>query len=280
MEKYTRLRERVEGAGRCVLVEPDAASDTELSLAHRPSYIRKVVEGSLSRDEVRRMGFPWSPELVERSRRSVGGTIGAARAALAEGVSVNLAGGTHHAFPDRGSGFCVFNDVAVAVRVLQAARLIHRMGVVDLDVHQGDGTAAIFRDSPEVFTASVHGANNFPFRKEAGDLDIDLPDGASDDTYLDAVIRAVDAVLASSPELIFYVAGADAFESDRLGRLSVSKEGLSRRDALVFDAARAASVPVAMVMGGGYAETVDDTVDIHYLSVDTARESHARWSRR
>ncbi|MDH5591144.1 MAG: histone deacetylase [Gemmatimonadota bacterium] len=280
MEKYTRLRERVEGAGRCVLVEPDAASDTELSLAHRPSYIRKVVEGSLSRDEVRRMGFPWSPELVERSRRSVGGTIGAARAALAEGVSVNLAGGTHHAFPDRGSGFCVFNDVAVAVRVLQAARLIHRMGVVDLDVHQGDGTAAIFRDSPEVFTASVHGANNFPFRKEAGDLDIDLPDGASDDTYLDAVIRALDAVLASSPELIFYVAGADAFESDRLGRLSVSKEGLSRRDALVFDAARAASVPVAMVMGGGYAETVDDTVDIHYLSVDTARESHARWSRR
>ena len=276
MEKYARLRERVRARGEDELIVPDAATDAELERAHDAGYVHRVVSGALTRDEVRRIGFPWSPGLVERSRRSVGGTMGAARAALEDGVGANLAGGTHHAFRDRGEGFCVFNDVAVATRALQAERRVRRVVVLDLDVHQGNGTAAIFRDDDAVFTLSVHGANNFPFRKEPGDLDMELPDGTADDAFLEAVERGVATALAHGGDLAFYVAGADPFEGDRLGRLAVTKAGLARRDALVFDLCSGAGVPVAVVMSGGYARDVADTVDIHDATVRTASRRVAR----
>ena len=215
-------------------------------------------------------GFPWSPELVERSRRSVGGTLGAARAALEDGTAANLAGGTHHAFADRGEGFCVFNDVAVAARAVQAEGRARRVAVLDLDVHQGNGTAALFRGDDSVFTLSVHGANNYPFQKEAGDLDVALPDGAGDEPFLEAVDRGVARALETGPELAFYLAGADPWEGDKLGRLAVTREGLAERDRRVFGACARAGVPVAVVMSGGYAEEVEDTVAIHLHSVRTA----------
>ncbi len=277
MEKYARLRRELE-ARRILdpgdLEVPGPATDGDLERVHDPAYVRKVARGLLTPGEVRRIGFPWSPELVERSRRSVGGTIAAGRAALSDGVAVNLAGGTHHAFRDRGEGFCVFNDVAVAVRALQAGEGIRRVAILDLDVHQGNGTAALFAGDDDVFTLSVHGANNFPFRKEPGDLDVELPDGATDGPYLDAVAGAVDTALRlSAPDLAFFVAGADPFEGDRLGRLAVTRAGLAARDALVLDACGDRDVPVAVVMSGGYARDVSDTVEIH---VETVRIAAAR----
>lgn len=277
MEKYARLRERVRARGEDRLLVPDAAADAELGRAHDAGYVGRVVSGALTRDEVRRIGFPWSPGLVERSRRSVGGTMAAARAALVDGVAANLAGGTHHAFADRGEGFCVFNDVAVAARALQAENRARRVVVLDLDVHQGNGTAAIFRGDDTVFTLSVHGANNFPFRKEAGDLDIELPDGSRDDVFLEAVERGVDAALAHGGDVAFFVAGADPFEGDRLGRLAVTKAGLAQRDEIVLDRCARAGVPVAVVMSGGYARDVTDTVDIHEATIRTASRRLA-WS--
>jgi acetoin utilization deacetylase AcuC-like enzyme len=273
MEKYALLRERVALAGEDELVVPDAATDEELLRAHDPAYVARVLNGTLTREEVRRIGFPWSPALVERSRRSVGGTLGASRAALHDGVSANLAGGTHHAFADRGEGYCVFNDVAVAARAMQAEGRAGRVAVLDLDVHQGNGTAAIFRGDDSVFTLSVHGANNFPFRKEEGDLDIELPDRSGDDVFLAAVERGVRVALAHAPDLAYYLAGADPFEGDRLGRLAVTKRGLAQRDELVLDLCGAAGVPVAVVMSGGYARDVRDTVDIHF---ETIRAASAR----
>jgi acetoin utilization deacetylase AcuC-like enzyme len=270
MEKYRLLRERVAADGEGDLTVPDAATDEELLRVHDAGYLGRVVEGRLTRDEVRGIGFPWSPGLVERSRRSVGGTLGAARHALRDGVSVNLAGGTHHAYADRGEGFCVFNDVAVAARALQAEGRARRLAVLDLDVHQGNGTAAIFRHDDSVFTLSVHGAHNYPFRKERSDRDVGLPDGAGDEPFLEAVEQGVAQALATAPELAFYIAGADPYEGDRLGRLAVTRRGLAERDRLVFDRCAAAGVPVAVVMSGGYAERVEDTVEIHLQSVRTA----------
>jgi acetoin utilization deacetylase AcuC-like enzyme len=227
------------------------------------------------------MGFPWSPGLVERSRRSVGGTLAASRAALEDGVAVNLSGGTHHAFPDRGEGFCVFNDVAVAARVVQREERVNSIVVLDLDVHQGNGTAAIFSGDPSVFTLSIHGANNFPFRKEKSDLDMELPDHADDVVFLKAVRESVAAALdASTPGLAFYLAGADPFEGDRLGRLRVSRDGLARRDEIVFQLCRTAGVPVAVVMGGGYAPLIEDTVDIHFATVRAAALAQRDWTGR
>ncbi len=272
MEKYRLLRERVADEGLGALQVPEAATDEELLRVHDAGYLRRVVEGGLDRDEVRRIGFPWSPGLVERSRRSVGGTLGAARAALEDGTGANLAGGTHHAYADRGEGFCVFNDVAVAVRAVQAEGRAARVAVVDLDVHQGNGTARIFRDDPGVLTVSVHGAANYPFRKEESDVDLPLPDGAGDDAFLDAVDRAVEAALDHRPDLAFYVAGADPYGGDRLGRLDVSRAGLAERDRRVYDGLAGAGVPVAVVMSGGYAERVEDTVAIHLASVRAAAE--------
>lgn len=274
MEKYALLRERVtrdaEELGASMLV-PAAATDAELSRVHDAEYVKAVTEGDLTSDAVRRIGFPWSPELVERSRRSVGGTMGAARAALEDGVGVNLAGGTHHAFAGHGEGFCVFNDVAVAIQALRAESRARTFAVVDLDVHQGNGTATLFDGDADVFTLSVHGASNYPFRKTQSDLDIALPDGAGDDVFLDGVRTGLAAAVgARAPDLVFYVAGADAHEGDRLGRLSVSKDGMFERDRLVVRAAEESGAALAVVMAGGYGEDVNDTVDIHHHSVRTA----------
>lgn len=268
MEKYSRLRDRVVEAGLGGLRVPDAVGDEALQLVHTADYVSRVVGGLLDRSEVRRIGFPWSPALAARERRSVGGTVGACRAALEDGASANLAGGTHHAFADRGEGFCVFNDAAVAIRVLQAEGRIRGAAVLDCDVHQGNGTAAIFRGDPTVFTLSVHGAKNYPFHKEVSDLDLELPDGAGDAEFLDAVDFGVRRALAGiRADLAIYIAGADPFEGDRLGRLQVSKAALAERDRLVFDHCFRAGVPVAVVMGGGYGHDVEDTVEIHLHSV-------------
>lgn len=277
MRKYARLRERVaaELPGIALHV-PDAATDADLLRVHDPAYVYRVATGTLAPDEVRRIGFPWSPAMVERSRRSVGATIAAARAALHDGAAVNLAGGTHHAFRDRGEGFCVFNDVAVAVRAMQTEGRAGRCSVIDCDVHQGNGTAAIFAGDADVFTFSVHGADNFPFHKEPGDLDIALPDGAGDGAFLEAVRAGIAAALDHGPDLVFYLAGADAHENDRLGRLRVTKAALAERDALVFEACRRAGAPVAVAMAGGYGADVEDTVDIHLQSVRAALSSVRR----
>jgi acetoin utilization deacetylase AcuC-like enzyme len=209
--------------------------------------------------------------MVERSRRSAGATIEACRAALEDGLAVNLAGGTHHAFRDRGEGYCVFNDSAIAALAIQAEGLARRVVILDCDVHQGNGTAAILAHDPSVFTFSIHGARNFPFSKEASDLDIELPDATGDAAYLDALERGVcHALSAAQPELAIYLAGADPFEGDRLGRLSLTKAGLLARDRMVFELCRSAGVPVAVVMAGGYARIIADTVDIHFATVAAA----------
>ena len=270
MEKYALLRERIARDPSLTLSVPDAATEEALLRVHDAGYLERVEGGGLSRDEVRRIGFPWSPQLVERSKRSVGGTVAAARAALEDGVSANLAGGTHHAFSDRGEGFCVFNDVAVAIRAVQADAPSRRCSVVDLDVHQGNGTAAIFANDDSVFTLSVHGESNYPFRKERSDLDLALPDGTEDARFLEAVRQGVDRALASHPDVVFYVAGADAYAGDKLGRLSVSMRGMHERDCIVFDACEAMGIPLAIVMSGGYAENVHEIVDIHAATILSA----------
>lgn len=276
MEKYLLLRRRMETdwpEGQRHLGVPQAATDRELGTVHDAEYVRKVTTGALSQAEIRRIGFPWSPGLVERSRRSVGGTLEAARAALEDGIAVNLSGGTHHAFPDRGEGFCVFNDVAVAARVMKEEGRAEGILILDLDVHQGNGTALIFRGVPEVFTLSIHGANNYPFRKEPSDLDLELPDGTEDGPFLEAVEAGIGKALEGRDfDLAFFLAGADPFLGDRLGRLALSKQGLLERDRLVFTACQNAGIPLAVVMSGGYAASVADTVDIHFNTVRLAGE--------
>ena len=276
MEKYTLLRQRVEAAGLAGadgLRNPHAATDTEILRAHDPGYLERVVGGRLTAAEVRRIGFPWTPQMVGRSRRSAGATIEACRAALDEGVGVNLAGGTHHAFRDHGEGYCVFNDAAIAALAVQAEGLARRVAIIDCDVHQGNGTAAILTEDPSVFTFSIHGARNFPFRKETSDLDIELPDGCGDAAYLDALEQGVcHALSAAQPDLVIYLAGADPFEGDRLGRLALTKAGLQARDRLVFEICAASALPVAVAMAGGYARNIADTVDIHFATVDAAAQ--------
>jgi acetoin utilization deacetylase AcuC-like enzyme len=279
MAKYAMLRERVLAQGLVApgdVLVPDAATPEQLARSHDAEYVRRVFEGALTPAEVRALGFAWSPGLVERSRRSVGATIAACRAALEEGVAVNLAGGTHHAFRDRGEGWCVFNDASVAARAVQAEGRARRVVVLDLDVHQGNGTASIHRDDPSVFTMSVHAARNFPARKESSDLDVELADGTEDGPYLDAVATAVSRALsAGRADLAIYLAGADPYEDDALGRLGVTMAGLAERDRLVFAACRAAGAPVAVVMAGGYARRIQDTVAIHAETVRQARVSAA-----
>jgi len=267
MAKYARLRALVSEEGIVApgdLRVPDAATRDQLLLAHTETYVDAVFAGTLTPQEQRRIGFPWSLAMVERSRRSVGATIAAARQALVDGASANLAGGTHHAFADRGEGYCVFNDVAVAARVLQRERLASRALVVDLDVHQGNGTAKIFEDDDTVFTLSIHAASNFPFRKERSDIDIELQDGTGDAEYLTALDAALEhAVAVSRPDVIFYVAGADPFEGDRLGRLALTIDGLLARDQRVLAAAESASLPLVVTMAGGYCPDVDTIARIH-----------------
>jgi acetoin utilization deacetylase AcuC-like enzyme len=292
MVKYRLLRERVaaELAG-IEIVEAPSASLGELALAHTHDYVGAVVGGTLSPAQQREIGFPWSAQMVERSRRSVGASVAAARAALASGVSVNLAGGTHHAFADRGSGFCVFNDVVVAARVMQSERRGSnpaglRVAVVDLDVHQGNGTAAICRDDPSIFTMSLHGAKNFPFRKEPGDLDVELSDACGDDVYLTALDGALDCLWrhhaggpdGDAPGLIFFLAGADPHEADRLGRLKLTAAGLAERDRRVFSAAFERRVPVAVSMAGGYGRVIEDTVALQVNTLRLALEHWQQWA--
>lgn len=280
MRKYALLREQVEAAD---LAAPDAldvpppATDAEILLAHDVAYLQRVVDGTLSAEEQRRIGFPWSPEMVERSRRSSGATIAAARAALEHGVGVNLAGGTHHAFRDHGEGYCVFNDAAIAALTLQADGAVKRVVIIDCDVHQGNGTASILAGDGTVFTFSIHGANNFPFRKESSDLDIELPDGTGDAEYLRELERGIcHALSAAQADLAIYLAGADPFEGDRLGRLALTKPGLESRDRLVFDLCKSVGLPVAVAMAGGYGRRIEDTVDIHFATVRIAAEMFAR----
>jgi acetoin utilization deacetylase AcuC-like enzyme len=274
MAKYSGLRERLVAEGvvqPADLHEAPAASWDELRLVHTAEYVDAVATGNVPRDVQRRIGFPWSPEMVERSRRSVGATIEAARSALTDGVAVNLAGGTHHSFADRGEGFCVFNDVAVAARVLQRDGHVRRMAVVDLDVHQGNGTAAIFAGDESVFTFSMHGDKNFPFRKETSDLDVPLPDGIGDTEYLAALRDHLDDVLnRHQPDFVFYLAGADPYEGDRLGRLKLTIEGLRMRDEFVFTTCHQRALPVAVSMSGGYAADVNAIITIHANTIRTA----------
>jgi acetoin utilization deacetylase AcuC-like enzyme len=289
MAKYRLLRNRVAAELPHIrLVESPAASEGELALAHAPGYIEAVLNGTMSAAQQREIGFPWSPVMAERARRSVGATVAAARAALAEGVAANLAGGTHHAYADKGSGYCVFNDVAVAARLMQAEwhrhhRRLLRVAVIDLDVHQGNGTAAIFRDDPTVFTLSLHGARNFPFRKEPGDLDVELPDGCTDGPYLEALDRALAALWAhhgaAPPGLVFYLAGADPHEGDRLGRLKLTAAGLAERDARVLGAVRERGIPVVVTMAGGYGHDIEQTVALQWRTLQLACEHWQTWPR-
>ena len=274
MEKYSRLRERLLASGHFAADDfrvPDAATDTELLRAHDAGYVQRVVRGTLGHDEIRRIGFPWSEAMVERSRRSAGATLAACRAALADGCAANLAGGTHHAFRDRGEGFCVFNDAAVAALAMRAEGRVERVAIVDCDVHQGNGTASILANRVDCFTFSIHGARNFPFDKETSDLDVELPDGTDDDAYLAALDDALALVFRHQPDLVIYLAGADPFEDDRLGRLKLTKAGLAARDERVLGECRRRSLPVAIAMAGGYARQIDDTVAIHAATINTAR---------
>ncbi len=290
MTKYRLLRDATQATLPGVRVtEALPATDGELALAHEPDWIHAVASGCTSAAQQREIGLPWSERMVERARRSVGATISAARTALLqrEGVAANLAGGTHHAYAHKGSGYCVFNDVAVAARLMQAEwhrhhRELLRVIVIDLDVHQGNGTAAIFRDDPTVFTLSMHGARNFPFRKEASDLDVDLADGCADAEYLAALDDALDRAWArhgaAPPGLAFYLAGADPHEDDRLGRLKISAGGLAERDRRVLAALRARRIPVALSMAGGYGRDLATTVALQRQTLALALQSWQAWS--
>ena len=286
MGKYAALRDRL--AAECEglrLAQAPPASDAELALAHAPAYVAAVAQGRLDARAQREIGFPWSEAMVDRSRRSVGASIQATRVAQREGVAANLAGGTHHASAQAGSGYCVFNDIAVAARLLQAERTgggqqarPPRIAVIDLDVHQGNGTASIFADDPSVFTLSLHGEKNFPFRKVAGDLDVGLPDGTGDQAYLDALdLALVELDSRFRPDAVFYLAGADPHEGDRLGRLKLSYDGLLARDRRVFDWAWTRRLPLTLCMGGGYGHDIGTTVQVQVNTFGVALQYWGRW---
>ena len=284
MRKYSRLRDRLatelSGLRFC---EAPAASDGELALVHTPAYIHGIAHGTLDASVYREIGFPWSPAMAERARRSVGASVAAARAALAEGLAGNLAGGTHHAYADKGGGFCVFNDIAVTARLMQAEAWRLRkqalpVAVIDLDVHQGNGTAHIFARDPSVFTLSLHGEKNFPFRKEPSDLDVGLPDGCSDEAYLQALHQALAELEGRfAPQMLIYLAGADPHEGDRLGRLKLTMDGMAARDRVVFDWAWQRRLPVVLCMGGGYGHDIETTVQVQMQTWDAALGYWQRW---
>lgn len=273
MQKYSLLREAVQACAAQSLEEAPAARDDELLLAHDADYVERMSIGTLTANEIRQIGFPWSPQMAERARRSAGATIAAAKAALRERCAVNLAGGTHHAFADHGEGFCCYNDAAVAARVLQRDGGVQRVLICDLDVHQGNGTARIFRDDESVFTFSMHGERNYPVHKETSDLDVELPDGCEDATYLATLQHHLPRIVHEfRPDAMIYLAGADPYEGDRLGRLKLTKTGLAARDRYVLEFARDQSLPIVVTMAGGYAHDVNDIVDIHFSTVRTAFE--------
>lgn len=294
MAKYQLLRDRVVGELPGVrMAAAPTATDGELALAHTPAYINAIAGGTLSAPAQREIGFPWSLGMAERARRSAGATVAAARVALGlhpharrEGVAANMAGGTHHSYADKGGGFCVFNDAAVAARLMQAEWARHfkhrrkplQVAVIDLDVHQGNGTASIFANDASVFTLSLHGENNFPFRKESSDLDVALPDGCRDEPYLQALEQALDELERRfEPGLVLFLAGADPFEGDRLGRLKLSYDGLEARDRRVFDWAWQRRIPLAFCMAGGYGVKIDETVQVQMNTYAVALEYWARW---
>lgn len=272
MQKYRLVREGVKAAlPQVEFHEAPHTTDGVLALAHHPSYIERVTRGTLSAAEQKAIGFPWTEQMVERSRRSAGATISACRAAMERGVAVNLAGGTHHAHADRGEGFCVFNDAAIAARLMQAERRVKRVAIVDLDVHQGNGTASILARDESVFTLSLHAKNNYPFKKECSDLDVALPDGIGDADYLGALTTALSELFQRfSPDLIIYLAGADPHEGDRLGKLKLTLAGLAARDRMVLDHARERNIPVALAMAGGYGKNIQDTVAVHVQTIAIA----------
>ncbi len=274
MPKYRMARDRLLAEGAIThwhLVEPPLASDEDILLVHTPDYWFRCASGQLTSSEVRRIGFPWSKGLVRRSRAAVQGTIIAARNALRDGVASNLAGGTHHAYPDHGEGYCVLNDIAIATRVLQRDGLARRVAVIDCDVHQGNGTAAIFRDDPSVFTFSIHGEKNFPARKERSTLDLNLASGAGDEEYLRLLEAHVPQILDGfCPDFVFYQAGVDPYERDRLGKLKLTLEGLKQRDEFVIASCRQRGLPVVTTMGGGYAKEIAHTVEAHCNTVRVA----------
>ena len=272
MEKYSRLHDLVATVPEVELLEAPSATDTQILYAHDSGYLIKVLKGNLSPREQREIGFPWSEKMVERSRRSSGATVAAAKMAFKEGIAANLAGGTHHAYRDQGSGFCVFNDSAIAARALQKEinpKL--QIAVIDLDVHQGNGTASILKNDSSIFTFSIHGQNNFPFTKEQSDLDVDLPDGCDDQTYLNALEDSLEKLKSRfSVDFVIYLEGADPYEHDRLGRLKLSKNGIQRRDEIVFQYAMGNQIPLALSMAGGYGKNIESTVDIHFQTIKSA----------
>ncbi len=272
MRKYRMLRDALQATlPEVQLEEAPRTSDGVLALAHHPHYIQRVDSGALTPQEQRAIGFPWSVEMVERSRRATGATIAACRSAFEDGVGINLAGGTHHAHADRGEGFCVFNDAAIAARLMQAERRAARVAIIDLDVHQGNGTASILANDDSVFTLSLHGEHNYPFAKATSDLDVALPDGTGDADYLDALDRALAQLFKRfAPQLIIYLAGADPHEDDRLGRLKLSHEGMAARDRHVLQMAQHLGLPVAVAMAGGYGRDIEQTVAIHLQTITLA----------
>jgi acetoin utilization deacetylase AcuC-like enzyme len=275
MPKYKLLHDRVVKANipSLEMCASSPAEEPQVLFVHSIEYYQKVIHGYLTEKEMRRIGFPWSPELVNRSLHSIGGTIDACRSALQEGISANLAGGTHHAFPDHGEGYCVFNDVAIASRTMQNESRVNRVLILDCDVHQGNGTAAIFSADPSVFTFSVHGQKNFPFHKESSDLDIALSDDSGDETYLEAIHAGIpEAVRLAHADLVIYIAGADPYIGDRLGRMAMTKAGLADRDGWVLRYCREQDLPVSIVMGGGYARQIEDVVDINFQTLRIAAE--------
>ncbi len=275
--KYALLRELLAAEGFYRLEPAGFAPAEILMLAHDPEYVRGFLEGSLNPAVLRRIGFPWSEDLVRRTLASVGGTLAAATEALGTGFGGNLAGGTHHAFRSEGSGFCVFNDMAVAILYLRRERLIRRAAVIDLDVHQGDGTALLFRDDPDVLTLSVHGRNNFPFRKQQSRIDVDLEDGTVDETYLRSLCEVLPQVFAFAPEVVFYQSGVDALAGDRLGRLALSHSGLAERDRIVMESCHAHGVPLVITLGGGYADPISRTAEAHANTFRTAARVYGAW---
>jgi len=277
-DKYYLLRKRVSerlGGQLIDLQSPEPARKKAILRAHDPEYIRRLFEGKLTDKEIRRVGLPWSPQIVKRTLYSVGATIAACRAALLEGVAVNLGGGTHHAFYDRGQGFCWLNDSVIAARAMQAEGLAENILIVDCDVHQGDGTAAITKDDPSIFTFSIHGKNNFPYHKETSNLDLELENGADNRSYLDALVNSLTACLMSfNADLVIYLAGADPYRKDRYGRLSLTKAGLAQRDRIVLGRLNENRLPVVITMAGGYAPDIQDIVDIHFQTIETALECY------
>lgn len=281
VSKYPLLIRRVLGSGSVVpheLLVPPAAPLEAITRVHQPHYVHRLLKGLLSRREIRDVGLPWSPQIIERARQTVAATVEACRWALKEGIALHLGGGTHHAFADRARGFCWLNDCAIAARSIIAEGLVTRVLILDCDVHQGDGTAVIFRSDPAVFTFSIHGISSYPYRKEPGDLDIVLPAGTGNGAYLEALENGLDTALHRfKPDLVIYLAGADVFGDDRYGSLSLTAEGIAQRDRMVLSRFASSRTPVAITLAGGYAWQIEDVVEIHFQTTSIASEFFRGW---